>query len=273
MDFRKYQIVQLLAVVIILAAAAIIGCSKSSNNTDAPYAINNSLTLFKTDSTDMLSTDTVSSISGLDGKYISISGNTGATNGLGKIAFQLFTTQDSLLVSQDITTFFRPYYHVFDDVRLVIPKEARGEVYKIVVTSYDKDNNEIGKKIFYAIDVLTCDPTPECSVANQITIMLETPETTPVDDPIYIYGSINGWGSYSESQYMFHKNPDMANCYCLSIAYAPGYSDWQLTQIFVSRGSWETQAVTESNADTYWDYTTTAKGQIWTIKVLKWRDK
>lgn len=72
---------------------------------------------------------------------------------------------------------------------------------------------------------------------------------------------------------MFHKNPDVTNCYCLSIPYAPGYSDWQLTQIFVSRGSWDTQAVTESNDDIHWDYTSTDRGQIWKIKVLKWRDK
>lgn len=185
MNFRKYQyqIAYFSAAVFLLIAAVIIGCNKN-NNTNPPYAIKNFLTLFKSDSTDILPTDTIISTSNIEGKYIAISGNTGATEGLGRISFQLFTLQDSLLTSQEVMDFFRPDYHVFA-VQLAIPKQARGEVYKIAVTSFDKDSNEIGKETFYGMDVLTCDPIPECIVTNQIVISLETPENTP-DEPIYI---------------------------------------------------------------------------------------
>lgn len=261
--------------VAILSALIMIRCSKNNNTHSTTYAISNSLTLFKIDNInndkDILSTDTIPSMSGIQGKYIPVSGNAGAKDGLGKITFQLLTTNDSLLSSKEITSFLRPEYGVFN-TQLDIPKPARGHIYKILVTSFDKASKEIGKKTFFGIDVLTCDPAPACIVTNQITIMLETPAGTP-DESIYIFGSINGWGSRNEPQYMFHKNPDMANCYCLSIPYAPGYSDWQLTQIFVSRGTWATQAVTDTGAETYWNYVTTDRGPIWKIHVTKWRDQ
>ncbi|MGN6416387.1 MAG: hypothetical protein ACTHMC_02765 [Pseudobacter sp.] len=256
----------------LMAVLVIISCNKSSGKTE----INSSLTLFKLDNIsnkeDILADDTIPSMSGIKGKYIPVSGNTGSPAGLGKIIFQLYTTDDDLLSSTEITSFYRPEYHLFN-VQLDIPKAARGLVYKIVVTSFDKNNGEIGKKTFFGVDVLTCDPVADCIVNNQITIMLETPATTPATDDLYIFGSINGWGSRDEPQYRFHKNPDMANCYCLSIPYTPGYTDWQLTQIFVTRGTWETQAMTITGSDVSWDYTGTDRGPVWRIKVDKWRDK
>ena len=251
----------------------IVSCKKDAKSTPD---INNSLTLFKMDNVkndkDILAGDTIASMSGVQGKYIPVSGNTGSPQGLGKITLQLFTTKDSLLTTATITEFYRPEYHIFN-AQLNIPKEAKGQIYKIVVTSFDKNNAEIGKRTFYGIDVLTCDPVAACVVPNQITIMLETPASTPPGDDLYIFGSINGWGSRNEPQYQFHKNPDMANCYCLSVPFPPGYTDWQLTQIYVTRGSWETQAMSTSGADISWDYTTTDRGPMWKIKVEKWRDK
>lgn len=268
---NKWLLASLMAVLAVLLI--VVSCNKSdSSNTD----INSSLTLFKLDNVsnkeDILADDTIPSMSGIKGKYIPVSGNTGSPNGLGKITFQLQTKDGDPLSATEITSFYRPEYHIFN-VQLDIPKEARGEVYKIIVTSFDKNNTEIGKKTFFGVDVLTCDPVPACIVNNQITIMLETPASTPGTDDMYIFGSINGWGSRDEPQYRFHKNPDMANCYCLSIPYTPGWTDWQLTQIFVSRGTWETQAMSITGSDISWDYTAGDRGPIWRIKVDKWRDK
>lgn len=276
MRFKKYNAVLFCAFIIVLFAAVVMGCGKNNDGPAAPYTVDNFLTIFKLDNVknnvSITPTDTIASMSGLQGKYIPISGNTGAVAGLGKISLQLFTTQDSLLSSLNITQFFRPEYHVFN-TQLPIPAAARGNVYKVVVTSYDKDSVEVGKQTFFGVDVLTCDPVPACIVPNQITIMLETPAGTPPDDALYIFGSINGWGTRDDPQYMFHKNPDMNNCYCLSIPYAPGYTDWQLTQIFVSRGTWETQEINNNGDETYSDYTITERGPIWKIKVIKWRDQ
>jgi hypothetical protein len=260
----------------LVMALIIVSCNKNGDADGPPFDIENSLTIFKVDNInndqDVTAEDTVASMSGLQGKYIPVSGNTGSSAGLGKISFQLLSEDDEPLGATEITNFYRPEYHIFN-VQLNIPKEARGGVYKVLVTSFDKNNNEIGKKSFYGKDVLTCDPVAACIVANQITIMLETPASTPADEDIYIFGSINGWGSRNEPQYRFHKNPDMNNCYCLSIPFPPGHTDWQLTEIFVCRGTWETQAVTATGADITWNYTTTERGGIWKIKVDKWRDK
>lgn len=265
----------LLAGVMLILSVGLFFVSCNKNN-PKDIDINSFLTLFKIDNIsnaqDIKADDTIPSMSGINGKYIPVNGHTGSPQELGKITFQLFSTDDQLLSSTEITSFYRPEYHLFD-VQLDIPKEARGLVYKIVVTSFDRNNAEIGKKSFFGVDVLTCDPVAECVVPNQLTIMLETPPSTPADDDLYIFGSINGWGNRDEPQYRFHKNPDMDNCYCLSIPYPPGYTDWQLTQIFVSRGTWETQAVSTDGSDISWDYTGTAREPIWKIKVDKWRDK
>lgn len=275
MDIRKLQLVYVVSLLILVSSLFLLSCEKSTDLSGPPYDINNSLTLFKLDNSsnqlDVLETDTVSSMSGLKGKYIPVAGNAGAVNGLGKITLELLNTNDSLLTRQNITEFFRPEYHVFN-TQLSIPNAARGQVYKVKATSYDLQEAVIESKSFLAVDVLTCDPVAACIVQNQITIMLETPPSTPDDATLYIFGSLNGWGSRDEPQFAFHKNPDMPNCYCLSIPYAPGFTDWQLTQIFVSRGTWDTQAVTMADADVFWDYTTTAREPIWKIKVEKWRD-
>src|SRR5687768_7259493 len=74
-------------------------CTKDDEKGD--YAVNNSLTLFKIDNKnnnlDLTSNDTVASQSGVSGKFILVSGATGAAKGLDTIKIQLFTTGDSLL--------------------------------------------------------------------------------------------------------------------------------------------------------------------------------
>jgi len=258
---------------VMLLISFFVSCDK--NKQPEIGSIENSLTLFKLDNVNndenLQETDYVDSQSGIEGKYIPVYGNTGLAAGLGKIVLQLFDDAGQLLTSKEITKFFRPEYHIFNE-QLNIPNEDRGKTYKIVVTSYDRSGNKTLEKSFLGVDVLTCDPLPACIVTNQITIMLETPENTPEDENIYIFGSINGWGNRADPIYMFHKSSEMSHCYCLSIAYPPGSVDWQLGEIYVSRGSWETQAVTLAGADLSWNYTTTERSPIWKIKVEKWRD-
>jgi hypothetical protein len=239
------------------------------------YNINNSLTLFKIDNKnnnlDLNSNDTVSSQAGVKGKYIPVSGAAGASNGLDSLRIDLLTLNDSLLNSVVITSFYKPEYHPFN-VQLDIPSSQKGNVYKVVVSAFDKGGSEIGTKTFYGVDIVTCDPTPPCLVNNQITVLVETPAGTPETDDIYIFGSINGWNR-GDVAYKLHKNPDVANCYCITLPFPPGYSDWQVGEVFVSRGLWENDAVNLDNSAYIVNYTTTDLGPIWKIKVPKWRDQ
>ena len=239
------------------------------------YNINNSLTLFKIDNKnnnlDLSESDTVLSQAGVKGKYIPVSGAAGASNGLDSLRIDLLTVNDSLLNSMVITSFYKPEYEPFN-VQLDIPASQKGKVYKVVVSAVDKAGKLIGTKTFYGMDVVSCDPLPPCVVNNQITVLVETPAGTPESDDIYIFGSINGWNR-GDVAYKLHKNPDVPNCYCISLPFPPGYSDWQVGEVYVSRGLWENDAVGLDNSSFIANYTKTDLGPIWKIKVPKWRDK
>lgn len=247
-------------------------CGKDDNN-NGPE-VNNSLTLFKLDNKDndqdLLATDTVYSSSGVQGKYIPVSGATGAQNGLKSITIQLFTIGDELLTTLEITDFFKPYYHLFNS-QLNIPNNHKGEAYKIKVTVLDNSGAEIGVKTFFGLDVITCDPIAPCVVANQITVLVETPAGTPPTDDIYIFGGFNGWNR-GDAAYKLHKNPDVNNCYCITLPYPPGYGGWELGELFVSRGTYDTDATTiPDNNPFIQNYSTTDLGPLWKVKVPRWR--
>jgi len=249
-------------------------CTKDEGKKD--FDVNNSLTLFKIDNNnnnqDLSSTDTVTSASGVNGKYILVSGATGAAAGLDSIRLELFTMGDSLLNAVTINSFFKPEYHVLN-TQLNIPASERGKVYKVKVTVVDKTGAVVGTKTFYGVDVVTCDPLPPCIVNDQITVIVETPSGTPENEDISLFGSLNGWNR-SDQTFKLHKNPDVPNCYCVSVPFAPGLNSWQLNEIFVVRGAaWEKQAVNLDNSDFIVKYENSEMGPIWKIKVLKWRDK
>jgi hypothetical protein len=269
--FRQLSIIS--AVLILLTFTIFYSCKKEDG--ENAYNINNSLTLFKIDNKnnnlDLNSNDTVSSQAGVKGKYIPVSGAAGASIGLDSLRIDLLTLNDSLLTNMVITSFYKPEYHPFN-VQLDIPVSQKGNVYKVVVSAFDKAGSEIGTKTFYGVDIVSCDPIPACVVNNQITVLVETPAGTPETDDIYIFGSINGWNR-GDVAYKLHKNPDVANCYCITLPFPPGYSDWQVGEVFVSRGLWENDAVTLDNSAFIANYTTTDLGPIWKIKVPKWRDQ
>jgi hypothetical protein len=269
--FRQLSILS--AVLLLLTFTIFYSCKKEDEENG--YNISNSLTLFKIDNKnnnlDLNPNDTVSSQAGVQGKYIPVSGAAGASNGLDSLRIDLLTLNDSLLTNMVITSFYKPEYHPFN-VQLDIPASQKGNVYKVVVSAFDKAGSEIGTKTFYGVDIVSCDPTPACVVNNQITVLVETPAGTSETDDIYIFGSINGWNR-GDVAYKLHKNPDVANCYCITLPFPPGYSDWQVGEVFVSRGLWENDAVTLDNSDFIANYTTTDLGPIWKIKVPKWRDQ
>ncbi|MET0636535.1 MAG: hypothetical protein ABWZ25_10945 [Chitinophagaceae bacterium] len=247
-------------------------CSKSDNN--GSFDVNNSLTLFKLDnnnnSLDLTTADTVASQSGVQGKYILVSGATGASKGLETIRLKLMTTGDSLLTEVIISSFFKPEYHVIN-TQLLIPVAARGMAYKISVEVLDKAGEMVGTGNFFGLDVLTCDPLPPCLVTNQITVMVQTPPGTP-DETLYLFGSLNGWNR-GDVAFQLHKNPDVPNCYCVTIPYPPGYSDWQVNEVYVTRGLYENDAVTTGGDSFIAAYNTTEMGPLWKITVPKWRDQ
>ena len=247
-------------------------CSKDEVKSD--YGVSNSMTLFKLDNqnndVDLTAADTVASQAGVNGKFIPVNGAVGATKGLESIKIDLLTTDNTLLNSVTITSFFKPEYHVIN-TQLNIPADARGRVYNVVVTATDKEGTVLDTKQFYGVDVVSCDPLPPCVVNNQIAVIVETPEGTP-DEDLYIFGSINGWNR-GDVTFKLNKNPDVPNCYCVTIPFPPGYSDWQVGEVFVSRGLFENDAVNLDGSAFIVMYTTTEMGPLWKIKVPKWRDQ
>lgn len=240
------------------------------------YNTPNSLTLFRLDSAtkDLLATDTVFSQSNLAGKFIPVNGSSGAANGLSEIKIELrLTTNDSLLNTKSVTKFARPDYTILNNESIDIPKAMRGRFYRVVVIAKDKSGAEIGRKTFIGQDILTCDPLPACIVSNQITFLVETPANTPPADNIYIFGGFNGW-SNTDQTYRLNKNPDVPNCYCISMPFQPGAPAWQIGEIYVTRGSFGTNGVTANGSATFVaDYNAGDLGPLYKIKVPKWRDR
>lgn len=260
-----------MAVIVIFSA-----CEKKSGIEGPPFDIANSLTLFKPDdiAADLNPSDTVASQSGLNVKFIPVSGSTGAVAGLESIKIELrLASNDSILNTKTITKFSRPDYHVLNSEPIDIPKAVRGKIYTVVITVTDKTGAEIGQKSFVGLDVLTCDPQPSCIVAGQITLLVETPSTTLPTDDIYIFGSFNGWAN-TDQTYKLTPNPDVPNCYCISLPFAPGVPDWQVGEIYVTRGSWGTNAVTADGSGTYIaNYNDGDLGPLFKMKVPRWRDR
>jgi hypothetical protein len=262
-----------ICLVSLCALFVLYSCTKDEEKGD--YSVNNSLTLFKLDNRnnnlDLTSNDTVASQSGVSGKFILVSGATGAAKGLDTIKIQLFTTGDSLLNTVTLTSFFKPEYHVIN-TQLIIPASQKGKVYKVAVKVVDKTGTTVGTKNFYGVDVVSCDPVTACIANNQITVIVETPPGTPENENISLFGSLNGWNR-GDLTYKLHKNPDVPNCYCVTVPFPPGSGDWQLGEIFVTRGLWDNDAVNNDNSAFIVQYANSDRGPIWKIKVPKWRDK
>jgi hypothetical protein len=102
--------------------------------------------------------------------------------------------------------------------------------------------------------------------------MVETPPGTPELSDLYLFGSLNGW-SRGDVNFKLNKNPDVPNCYCVTIPFPPGYSDWQVGEVYVTRGLWENDAINPNGSSFIVSYTTTEMGPLWKVKVPKWRDQ
>jgi hypothetical protein len=270
--FLPFRRVMMSAVTVTLAAGILYSCTKSDSQGD--FDVKNSLTLFKLDNVnnalDLKATDTVLSQAGVTGKYILVSGATGAQKGLDSIRLGLYAMDGTLLNGMTLSSFYKPEYHLIN-TQLMIPPTKRGQVYRVQVEVIDKTGEVVGTSSFIGQDVVTCDPLPPCIVNNQITVMIETPAGTP-DESLYLFGSLNGW-SRGDVNFELHKNPDVPNCYCVTIPFPPGYSDWQVNEVYVTRGEYSNDAVNPDGSSFIVQYTTTEMGPIWKVKVPKWRDQ
>jgi hypothetical protein len=253
-----------------------IGCKKTSTQEEPPFDTANSLTLFKPGNSkaDLTLADTVLSQAGLINKFVGVNGSTGATAGLQAIKIEIrLSTNDSLLNTKTINTFFRKDYHVMNEIPIDIPRSLRGKVYKVTVTTTDMAGAEVGKKSFYALDVLVCSPEPSCVVANQITFLVETPPaTTFPTDNIYIFGGFNGW-SNTATDYKLTPSTDLENCYCISMPFAPGAQAWQIGEIFITRGSFASNALLPNGNTQIENYNAGSLEGLFKIRVTKWRDR
>jgi hypothetical protein len=254
-----------------------IGCKKTASQEEPPFDTANSLTLFKPGNSkaDLTIADTILTQAGLINKFVGVNGSTGATAGLQSIKIDIrLSTNDSLLNTKMVTTFFRKDYHVMNEIPIDIPRSLRGKIYKVTVTTTDLAGAEVGKKSFYAMDILVCSPEPSCVVANQITFLVETPPaTTFPSDNIYIFGGFNGW-SNTDVTYKLTPSTDLENCYCISMPFAPGAQAWQLGEIYVTRGGWGSNALQQVGTGTLvLDYNASALEPLFKIRVPKWRDR
>ncbi len=273
---KKKKTLYRIALVLVVAVAIITGCKKTSSLDDPPYNTENSLTLFKPGNSkaDLTSSDTIFSQAGVVNKFVGVNGATGAKAGLQSIKIEIrLASNDSLLNTKTITTFFRKDYHVMTEVPIDIPRSLRGKIYKVTVTTTDLTGAEVGKKSFYAEDVLNCSPEPSCAVANQITFLVETPPaTTFPTDNIYLFGGFNGWAN-TNTDYKLTPSTDLANCYCISMPFPPGAQAWQIGEIFITRGSYASNSVLANGSPQIENYNTGLLEPLFKIKVVKWRDR
>lgn len=276
MKYSKNKYPYLILAIIIASTSIFISCKKTAAEPEAPFETANALTLFKPGNSkaDLTLNDTVLTQAGLINKFVPISGSTGATAGLQSIKIEIrLSTNDSLLNTKTISTFFRKDYHVMNEIPIDIPRSQRGKIYKVTVTSTDNANTQIGKKSFYALDVLVCGPEPTCVVANQITFLVETPPaTTFPTDNIYIFGGFNGW-SNTANDYKLTPSTDLANCYCISMPFAPGAAAWQIGEIFITRGSYASNALLANGNTQIENYNAGNLDALFKIRVIKWRDR
>ncbi len=270
---KGYRIVIVFAIAIFIIAS----CKKTASQDEPPFDTQNSLTLFKPGNSklDLTFADTILSQAGLINKFVGINGSTGAAAGLQSIKIEIrLSSNDSLLNTKTISTFFRKDYHVMNEIPIDIPRSLRGKIYKVTVTTTDLAGAQVGKKSFYAQDVLNCSPEPSCVVANQITFLVETPPaTTFPTDNIYIFGGFNGW-SNTDVTYKLTPSTDLENCYCISMPFPPGAQAWQLSEIYVTRGGWGSNALQQVGTGTLvLDYNASALDPLFKIRVPKWRDR
>jgi hypothetical protein len=274
----------LLTIVTIVASTIVfVSCKKTASTIEPPYDISNSLTLFKPGNSkaELTLNDTIFTQAGLVNKFVPISGSTGATAGLQSIKVEIrLASNDSLLNTKTISTFFRNDYHVMTDFPIDIPRSQRGKIYKVSVSSNDMAGTLIAKKSFHALDILICAPEPSCVVANQVTFLIETPPTTLPTDNIYLFGSINGYNN-TDVTWKLTPSTDLPNCYCITLPFAPGSDPWQLQEIFITRGSYASNCVL-LNGNYFGvnynlpDLNNLATGHttgLYKIRIPKWRDR
>jgi hypothetical protein len=265
-----------LVVILFISLFIFIGCKKTSTQEEPPFDTQNSLTIFKPGNSkaELTLADTILSQAGLINKFVGINGSTGATAGLQSIKIEIrLSTNDSLLNTKVISTFFRKDYHVMNEIPIDIPRSLRGKIYKVTVTTTDLAGAQVGKKSFYAQDVLNCSPEPSCVVANQITFLVETPPaTTFTTDNIYIFGGFNGW-SNTDVTYKLTPSTDLENCYCISMPFAPGAAAWQIGEIFITRGSYSSNALLSNGNTQIENYNAGTLDGLFKIRVTKWRDR
>jgi hypothetical protein len=265
-----------IAIVFVISISIIASCKKTASQEEPPFDTQNSLTIFKPSNSkaELTLLDTILSQAGLINKFVGVSGSTGASSGLQSIKIEIrLSTNDSLLNTKVISTFFRKDYHVMNDIPIDIPRSLRGKIYKVTVTTTDLAGAQVGKKSFYAQDVLNCSPEPSCVVANQITFLVETPPaTTFTTDNIYIFGGFNGW-SNTDVTYKLTPSTDLENCYCISMPFAPGVAAWQIGEIFITRGSYASNALLANGNTQIENYNNGTLDGLFKIRVNKWRDR
>ena len=156
------------------------------------------------------------------------------------------------------------------DEEVMIPETATVGEYTMTVSATDGAGNS--KTLTRLVNVTEappaeCAPTADCMVDGQLTILVRTPESTN-DEDVYIVGSFQNWMP-SEPANVLVKNPDVPNCYCVSVPFAAGDG----TEFkFVRGGGWDTVEKTadceEVDNRTYDEAT-----DVLTIDIAAWADQ
>ena len=156
------------------------------------------------------------------------------------------------------------------DETVMVPEDATVGEYTMTVSATDGAGNTKSLSRLVNIDEAPpadCAPTADCMVDGQLTILVRTPESTNGED-VYIVGSFQGWMP-SAADNVLVKNPDVENCYCVSVPFQAGGGD---EFKFVRGGGWDTvekDADCEEVANRTYDEAT----DVLIIDIANWADQ
>ena len=156
------------------------------------------------------------------------------------------------------------------DETIEVPETATVGEYTMTVSATDGAGNS--KTLTRLVNITEappaeCAPTADCMVDGQLTILVRAPESTMGED-VFIVGSFQGWDP-SNPDNVLVKNPDVDNCYCVSVPFEAGDG----TEFkFVRGGGWDTvekDADCEEVSNRTYDEAT----DVLVIDIAKWADQ
>ena len=156
------------------------------------------------------------------------------------------------------------------DEMIAVPEDATVGEYTMTVSATDGAGNS--KTLSRLVNIAEappadCAPTADCMVDGQLTILVRTPDSTDGED-VFIVGNFQGWMP-SAAENVLVKNPDVPNCYCVSVPFEAG-GDTEFK--FVRGGGWDT-VEKDADCEEVDNRTYDEETDVLTIDIAAWADK